>query len=87
MAGVAVLLDDAEGGDEVFEGVAAAAEAGCVDEAVVGQCRGWQAVFVGGGKELPGHDVAGDGGVGGAAEQHAGVVIEEVEDLDVAAVG
>ena len=32
-------------------------------------------------------DVAGDRGVGGAAEQVAGVVVEPVEDLDVGAVG
>jgi hypothetical protein len=44
-------------------------------------------VFVGGGQEAAGHLLAGDRGVGGAAEQVARVVIEPVEDLDVGSVG
>jgi hypothetical protein len=48
--GVAVLLSDAQGRDERFEGVAApasAGEAGGVDHAVVGECGGRQAVCAG----------------------------------------
>ena len=57
VVGVAVLLGDAEGGEEVFEGVAAAAEPRGVDAAVIGQGRGWQAVFVDGVAEA-GDDVS-----------------------------
>ena len=44
-------------------------------------------MFVCGGEEGVDDVVAGDRGVGGAAEQVAGVVVEPVEDLDVGAVG
>ncbi len=87
VAGVAVLLGDSEEGEEVFEGVLPAAEAGGVDAAVVGQGRGGVSVFLGGGEESGGDQVAGDRGVCGDAQQVAGVVIEPVEDLHVGAVG
>ena len=51
VSGCAVLLLDAEEREEVFEGVAAAAEAGGVDAAVVGQRARWRAVIVDHGKE------------------------------------
>ena len=46
--GVAVLLGDAQGGQQVLEGVPAAAEAGGVDAPVVGEGRGGQPVGVAG---------------------------------------
>jgi hypothetical protein len=49
MAGMAVFLGDAEAGEEVFEAVAAAGEAGGIDRAVVGQGGLWQAISLGGG--------------------------------------
>lgn len=57
----AVLLPDAEEGQEVFEGVAAAAEAGGVDAAIVGECRCGGAVFVDDGQEGGDDVAAGDG--------------------------
>jgi hypothetical protein len=72
---------------QVFEGVAAAAEAGGVDAAVVGQRARWRAVLVDCGEERRDDVIAGDGLMGGAGDQVAGVVIEPVEDLDVGAVG
>lgn len=82
----AVFLAYAEDGQEVFEGVAPASEAGGVDAAVVCEGRGRGAVDAGGGQERGDHVVPGDGLVGGAGQQVAGVVVEPVEDLDVGAV-
>ena len=50
VAGVAVLLGDAEEREQVLEGVPPAAEAGGVDAAVVGQGRGGEAVVLDGGR-------------------------------------
>ena len=44
-------------------------------------------MFVGCGEELLDDEVAGDWLVGGAGQQVSGVVVEEVEDLDVGVVG
>ena len=63
---------------------AAAGEPGRVDQAVVGEHRGGEAVSCDDSAELGQHDGAGDGPVGGAAEQVAGVVVEPVQDLHVA---
>jgi hypothetical protein len=65
VAGGPVLLADAEQWEEVFERVAAAAEAGGVDPRVVGQGAGRRAVFVDGLQEQRDHVVAGDGLVSG----------------------
>ena len=72
---------DAEDREEVLEGVAAAAEAGGVDAAVIGQRGGRSAVLINGGQECGDDVVAGDGPVGGAGEQIPGVVVEPVQDL------
>lgn len=67
VAGTAVLLSDAQGRDESFEGVssaAAASEAGGVDEAVVGERGGGQAVLLRGVQEGIDHDGSGDSGGG-----------------------
>ena len=58
-----------------------------VHASVVGQGRGGQAVFVAGVEELGDDAVAGDAGVGGGAQEVAGVVIKPVEDFHVGAVG
>ncbi len=83
----AVLLLDAEEGQEVFEGVASAAESGGVNPSVVGEGGGGRAVGVDCGQEGGDDVVAGDRVVGGAGQQVAGVVVEPVQDLDVGAVG
>ena len=85
--GGSVLLADAEQWEQVFEGVAAAAEAGGVDPCVVGQGAGRRAVFVDGLQEQRDDVVAGDGLVGGRAEQIARVIVQPVEDLDISPVG
>ena len=87
VAGVAVLLDDPEHGQQVFEGVLSAAEAGGVHPAVVGQCGGGEAVFFGGGQESGGDGFTGDRDAGGTSQQVSGVVIEPVQDLNVGAIG
>src|SRR6185312_11335415 len=56
VAGRAVLLLGPEEGQQIFEGVAAAAEPGSVNASVIGQRRGVNTVFIGSGKER-GHDV------------------------------
>lgn len=71
----------------MLERVSSAAEAGGVDAAVVGEGRGGDPVFLGGGEECGDDVVAGDGGVGGAGQQQSGVVVEPVQDLHVGAVG
>lgn len=87
VVGSAVLLHDAQDREFAFEGVVAASESGGEDESVVGQRGGGDAVGVAGGTEL-GDDVgSGDRGVGGAADQEPGVVVDEAQDLDVGAVG
>lgn len=72
--GLAVLLGDAEGGQEVLEGVAAAAEPGGIDPPVVRERRGGQSAGVAGLQERVDDDLAGDRGPGAAAQQVAGVV-------------
>ena len=84
VSGGAVLLADTEERQEVFERVAAAAEPGGVDAAVIGQ----RARLAGRDRSIDGeergHDViAGHGLMGGAGQQVAGVVIKPVEDLHV----
>lgn len=90
VAGTAVLLGDAQGRDEGFEGVASATsagEAGGVDHAVVGERGGGQAVLLRGVQEGIDYDGSGDFGVGGEVEQVAGVVVDEVQDLHAGAPG
>jgi hypothetical protein len=83
--GVAVLLGDAEGGEEVLECAAAAAEAGGVNAPVVRERRRGQPVGVAGLQERVDDDFAGDRGPGAAAQQVTGVVVEPVDDLRVGA--
>lgn len=83
VAGGSVLLVDAEQRQEVFDGVARAAEAGGGDAAVVGQRAGRGAVLVDSGEEGGDDVVTADGSMGGAGEQVAGVVVEPGQDLDV----
>jgi hypothetical protein len=87
MAGVTVLLRDTQGREQVLEAVLPADEAGGVDAAVVGQCGRREPVFVDVVAEAGQDVIAGDAAVGGAGQQQSGVVIEPVQDLDVAAVG
>jgi hypothetical protein len=87
MAGMAVLLGDAEAGEQVFEAVAPAGEAGGVDRAIVSEGGLWQAVTLDDVQEGADHGLAGDASVGAAGEQVAGVVIEPVDDLHAGAVG
>ncbi len=67
--GLAVLLLDAQGGQQVFEGVAGGAGAGGEDEPVIGQGGGWWPV----GGDVRGEAVhdkcGGDAAVGGGGEQ------------------
>ena len=87
VAGSGVLLRDVESFQLVLELVAAAAVAGGEDQAVVGQDAGGDAV---GGNGLPerGDDQGcGDGALGGAGQDVAGVVVDEGQDLRVRAVG
>ena len=76
-----VLLGDAQGGQQVLEGVAAAAEAGGAGAPVAGQGRRGQPVSVASLQERVDDDFAGDRGMGAAAQQVAGVVVEPVDDL------
>jgi hypothetical protein len=78
---VAVLLGDAQGGEEVPEGVPAAAGTGGVDAPVVGEGRCGQPVGVAGLQERVDDGFAGDRGPGAAAQQVAGVIIKPVDDL------
>ena len=52
MAGMAVLLRDAEAGQQIFKAVPTAGEAGGIDRAVVGEGGLWQAVSLGGGQKV-----------------------------------
>jgi hypothetical protein len=61
VSGGAVLLADAEQREQVFEGVAPAAEAGGVDPGVIGQGAGRRAVLADDGEESGDDVVAGDG--------------------------
>ena len=83
--GASVLLCDAEDDEFSFEAVAAAALPGSEDHSVVGQRGFGDAVGVDGGAETLENDGAGDGGVGGEADDVSGVVVEEGEDLGVLA--
>ena len=84
---MAVLLGDAEVGEQVFEAVAAAGEAGGVDRAIVGECGLRQAIDVGRGQEGADHGLAGDSSTSLAGEQVTRVVVEPVDDLHTGAVG
>jgi hypothetical protein len=86
VTGHAVLLADAEVGEQVLEAVAAAGEAGRVDRPVVSERGGGPAVGIAGRDERGHHVVAGDPPAGGAVEQVAGVVVEPGADLDLAPV-
>jgi hypothetical protein len=88
-----VLLLNAEGGQFLLEPVpggaaaAAAGEPGGVDQPVVGQDRGGNAMSCHDGPELGQDDRAGHRPVDRAAEQVAEVVVQPVQDLHIAAVG
>ena len=86
VAGVAVLLVDAELAEKVFKAVAAAGESGGVDAPVVGERRGRGAVAGDEAQERADDGRPGDPGVGGARQQQPGVVVEPVQDLHVGAV-
>jgi hypothetical protein len=79
----AVLLTDAEVGEQVLEAVAAPGEARRVDRPIVGERGGGPTVGVAGRGKRGHHVVAADTGEGGAGQQVAGVVIEPVDDLDL----
>ena len=81
-----VLLANTEQREDVFERVATAGEPGCVDAAVIGQRARRRAVLLHHIKEHGDDVIAGDRLMSGAGEQVAGVVIEPVEDLDIAAI-
>ena len=68
VVGCAVLLADVQDSEGVFERVAAAAVAGSVDAAVVGEGGRGRAVGLDCGEEGVHHDVAGHGAVGGAGQ-------------------
>ena len=87
MVGVAVLLRDAQAGEQVFEAVAAAGEAGGVDRPVV--CEGGvrKSVGVGCGQEGGDHVLTADPWPSNGGEKVSGVVIEPVDDLHDTAVG
>lgn len=85
----AVLLLDAEGLQGFLERVQAtfaAGEPGGEDHPIIGEGGGGEAVRVACGQELVQDYLAGDSGVWGAGQQVAGVVIEEVQDLDIGAI-
>jgi hypothetical protein len=60
MARMAVLVRDAEAGQQVFEAVAATGEPGGIDRAIVSERGLWQAIEVAGGQEGGDHGLAGD---------------------------
>ncbi len=79
----AVLLADAEVGEQVLEGVVAAREARGVDRAVVGERGRGPAMFLACRAERGHHVVTVDPAEGRAAEQVAGVVVEPGAVLDL----
>lgn len=81
--GAAVLLTNSQQWKDVFERVPTAEEAGGVDDAVVSEGGGWDAVLLGEVQERGDDDVAGDWGLSGAGEQEPGMVIEPMQDLDI----
>ena len=87
VSGRTVLLFDAEDREKVFEGVSSSCEAGGVDPSVVGEGGSWWAICLDAGEEGRDDVVTCDWLVGGGREKFAGVVIEPVQDLDVAAIG
>ena len=87
VTGGPVFLSYAECGEEVFEAVAAAGEAGGVNTSVVSQCGRWQAVVVSVVAESVDDNVAGDSWVGMEGEEESGVVIKPVDDLNISPVG
>ena len=88
-----VLLLHPEAGEFLLEAVAgrpaaaAAGEPGRVDQSVVGEHGRGEAVSCTNSAERGEDDGAGDGPVGGAAQEVAGVVVEPVQDLGIGAVG
>jgi hypothetical protein len=89
VAGLAVLLGDAQGAQLVLQAVAAAlpaGEPGGVDQAVVGQGGRRGAMRGDRGAEGGQRDLAGGHRVNGDAERQAGVVIQPGHDLDLGAV-
>jgi hypothetical protein len=87
VAGVAVLLPDAEVREQVLEAVAAADEPGRVHGPVVRERGRGPAVLLAGRGEGRDHVVAVHPAEHRAREEVAGVVVEPVRDLDLAAVG
>jgi hypothetical protein len=90
VAGPSVFLGDVEAGQFGLEAVAAAfpaGEAGGVDQAVVGEGGGGDAVGGAGGPEGAKDDPAGGDRAGGQVEGVAGVVIDPRDDLDLAGIG
>nr|WP_231881008.1 hypothetical protein [Brachybacterium sp. sponge] len=85
VAGTAVLLPDPVGLEQLLKAVAspfAAGEAGGEDQSVVGEGRGRCPVGGDQGVHRVDDHRAGERGSGAEVEQVAGVVVEEVEDLD-----
>ena len=86
MGGRSVLLDDLQLREQIFKAVLAADEARGVDVAVVGQRGKGRAVLISALVEGGGHYRPGNGAECTAAEQHARVVIEPVDDLDITSI-
>ena len=84
---MAVLLCDAEAGEQILKAVAATGKAGGIDRTIVSQGGLWRAVMIGRGQEGADHGLAGDPAVGAGGEQIAGVVIQPVDDLHTGAIG
>jgi hypothetical protein len=76
-----------QGVEQALEGVAGAQGPGGVDEAVVGQHRGGDALGGGRGGELRSVTTVPVGGVGGDGRGVTSVVVEEGQDLGVGAAG
>lgn len=82
-----MFVDDVVGGEFLFECAAAVAVSGVEDCSVVGEHRGGKPKCVTGVAEC-GDDVGGfDGAEGTGGDDHSGVVIDDVKDFDVCAVG
>jgi hypothetical protein len=87
MVAAGVLVLDAEAGELVLEQDLAAAGAASEDCGVIAEHRSGEIELAGGGvKGL--YDVVGsDGGKGAGGQVQAGVIVQEVEDLDLATIG
>jgi hypothetical protein len=82
-----MLEDDAQAHKLRLQQHCAFARGAGEDGAVVGQQRGWKAVFFCGGVEDLDNVGSLDGAEDDAGGEQAGVVVEVVEDFDVGAVG